>query len=345
MKSFFNSFKFYFAFILTAAFISFNAGYESEIPAVINDFNVNDIDYIQSQNVPSVNIPLTFDYKPVTQFTTSFADTFTIPANPGPPNNGGSAGWAMFFDLIAGPRDVIVTKMRTGSSAAANTSFSVEVFTRSGTSLGGPVNSGPGSSMVGWTIVDTVPVMQGPTASGISEPFFLPPLTVTSGDTLGVALRFMVAGPRYFGTGSPPLSVYQDTSLKLVTGDGRSAPFTPTGTWFQSRALTGEIRYVIAIPTGISGNNENPNRFKLLQNYPNPFNPSTTIEFAVPKQSNVSLKIYNINGEEVETLINNAFSAGTYSVQWDATGFASGVYFYRMEAGSFSETKKLLLVK
>lgn len=274
------------------------------------------------------------------------ADTFTIPANPGPANNGGSAGWAMFFDLIASTRNIDVTQMSTASTAAASSSYSVEVFTRSGTALGGPVGSGPGSSSNGWTSIGIVPVVQGLTSSGISLIFNLPTISVPAGDTVGVAVRFNSVGPRYYGTGSPPYSYYSDTNLTLVTGDGRSAPFTPTGNWFASRALTGVIRYVIGSTVGISNSGTGiPEGFILAQNYPNPFNPSTTIEFALPERSNVTLKVYNAHGQEVATLVNGEYSAGTYNVHWNAGDLASGVYFYSLKAGKFTETKRLVLVK
>jgi hypothetical protein len=153
-----------------------------------------------------------------------------------------------------------------------------------------------------------------------------------------------LGGPRYFGTGSPPLENYVDTNIRLITGDSRSAVFTTTGTFFSSRALTGELGYIVATPTGIS-NNEIPVGFRLEQNYPNPFNPSTTIEFSLPSKGNVTLKIYNVHGQEVAALINGEYSAGIHSINWNASGFASGVYFYSLQSGSFSETKKLILIK
>jgi hypothetical protein len=83
----------------------------------------------------------------------------------------------------------------------------------------------------------------------------------------------------------------------------------------------------------------------LLQNYPNPFNPSTTISFSLPKRSFVSLKIYDLIGREIATIVSEELSAGNYSRQWTAESFTSGVYFYRLEAGSFIETKKLILLR
>ncbi|MFN3426676.1 MAG: T9SS type A sorting domain-containing protein [Candidatus Thermochlorobacter sp.] len=88
-----------------------------------------------------------------------------------------------------------------------------------------------------------------------------------------------------------------------------------------------------------------PTKFELFQNYPNPFNPSTVIGFTLPVASEVSLKVYDMLGREVATLVEGRQAAGQYQVPFTATGLASGVYFYRLQAGSFVETKKMMLVK
>jgi hypothetical protein len=98
-------------------------------------------------------------------------------------------------------------------------------------------------------------------------------------------------------------------------------------------------------PTGIEENQSAVTDYVLYQNYPNPFNPSTAIKFTLPKTSDVSLKIYNIIGEEVVTLVNDRLSGGMYHYQWDAANLASGVYVYRLEAGTFAEAKKMILMK
>lgn len=85
--------------------------------------------------------------------------------------------------------------------------------------------------------------------------------------------------------------------------------------------------------------------FSLAQNYPNPFNPSTTISFSIPSKSQVSLKIYDVMGREVAVLFSETLAQGNYSRQWNASGMASGMYFYRLQAGGFLETKHLMLVK
>ena len=88
-----------------------------------------------------------------------------------------------------------------------------------------------------------------------------------------------------------------------------------------------------------------PTHFSLDQNYPNPFNPATTISFSFPSQSFVSLKVFDALGREVSLVLSEELPAGNYSRQWDATGLPSGVYFYRLQAGSFTATKKLILLR
>jgi len=88
-----------------------------------------------------------------------------------------------------------------------------------------------------------------------------------------------------------------------------------------------------------------PKEFNLYQNYPNPFNPSTTIQFAIPKESFTKLEIFNAIGEKVSTLILENLSAGIYEYEWNAEGLPSGVYLYRLSTENFTQTKKLLLMK
>ena len=88
-----------------------------------------------------------------------------------------------------------------------------------------------------------------------------------------------------------------------------------------------------------------PTEFMLFQNYPNPFNPSTTINYSIPKLSFVTLKVYDVLGNEITTLIDEEKPAGTYKVKFDGTNLPSGVYFYRFQAGNFVETMKMVLLK
>jgi photosystem II stability/assembly factor-like uncharacterized protein len=88
-----------------------------------------------------------------------------------------------------------------------------------------------------------------------------------------------------------------------------------------------------------------PKSYLLSQNYPNPFNPVTTIDFSVPRAGPVLLRVFNVLGEEVATLVSDDLPPGSYRTRWNAAGIGSGVYFYRLQAGSFLDTKKLILLQ
>jgi hypothetical protein len=121
----------------------------------------------------------------------------------------------------------------------------------------------------------------------------------------------------------------------------------PSGKIIASDRQTG--LYVLnpnSVLVGNYNNNQNsPKNFVLKQNYPNPFNPGTTIEYSLPKNSYVTLKIYNVLGKEAATLVDKFETPGNHSVRYDAANLASGIYFYTLKAGDFSQTKKMTLVK
>jgi hypothetical protein len=119
-----------------------------------------------------------------------------------------------------------------------------------------------------------------------------------------------------------------------------------------SYVATGDHSYFLSlckIPPFVTGLNQSADiitkAFSLSQNYPNPFNPSTTIEFDLPKTSEVTLKIFNILGEEVATLVSDRLSAGSYSYDWDANNLASGIYLYKLQTGDYVETRKMVLMR
>ncbi|MBK8984199.1 MAG: T9SS type A sorting domain-containing protein [Ignavibacteria bacterium] len=95
--------------------------------------------------------------------------------------------------------------------------------------------------------------------------------------------------------------------------------------------------------TNIGG--EIPSEYSLNQNYPNPFNPETNINFSIPKSGLVTLKIYDISGKEVSTLVNEVKNAGSYIVGFNASNLPSGAYFYRIQTDGFADTKKMMLIK
>ena len=132
---------------------------------------------------------------------------------------------------------------------------------------------------------------------------------------------------------------WADTSYGYVEdGGGDRGYFNPS--------TPGETNANGIVVVGIT---EKPNSFitdyHLAQNYPNPFNPTTTIEFAVPKAGKTTLTVYSVTGQKVAVLLNKNLKAGTVSVEWDAGNMASGVYFYKLTAGTLVSTKKLLLLK
>jgi hypothetical protein len=99
------------------------------------------------------------------------------------------------------------------------------------------------------------------------------------------------------------------------------------------------------IPVGVEDETTLPTEFALEQNYPNPFNPSTTFRYSIPTQSKVIIKVYDVLGNEIETLMDEEKSVGTYELTWNATSLPSGVYFYQLKSGEFISTKKMLLLK
>lgn len=114
------------------------------------------------------------------------------------------------------------------------------------------------------------------------------------------------------------------------------------GTWFIVDYFTFDGQPVSVKETG---NNFVPEKFNLEQNFPNPFNPTTNINFSLPEESFTTLKIFNVQGEEVETLVNEELSAGTYNVDWDASGLPSGVYVYAINTKHGILSNKMILLR
>jgi hypothetical protein len=139
------------------------------------------------------------------------------------------------------------------------------------------------------------------------------------------------------------MSFSSNTVLMSAIGQGFVGTIQQDNTRIESGFLAGTlIRRTI---TSAIDEPLVPLTFLLRQNYPNPFNPSTTISFSLPLKSLVSLKVYDLLGREVTTIVSEEMSAGNYSRQWNANGMSSGVYFYRLQAGSSAEVKKLVLLR
>jgi hypothetical protein len=117
--------------------------------------------------------------------------------------------------------------------------------------------------------------------------------------------------------------------------------------WIERNGGTnGSLKKSAKLLTGITPiSTSTPDKFSLSQNYPNPFNPATKVKFDIPKQSIVQIKIYDLLGREIAELVNQQINPGTYEITWDASNYSSGIYFYKLTAGSFTDTKKMVLIK
>lgn len=132
-----------------------------------------------------------------------------------------------------------------------------------------------------------------------------------------------------------------------LNGDSVQCAWSCSGT-LGTDSSQGDVRVVTIKPNSIGINNISttiPEEYKLFNNFPNPFNPTTNITFDIPKNSFVKLKIYDVTGKEIISLVNENLNVGRYNYQWDASSFTSGVYFYRLEANDFVETKRMVLLK
>lgn len=180
-------------------------------------------------------------------------------------------------------------------------------------------------------------------------------LQASSIDSVGLAWQFSKLYP------NNPLN-----HMRMISKDGSTSGFC-SFICFSTRPTTGEkfgvvmvsnwknpsplqtttveiLKYMVDNSVGIQNNTQLAG-YELSQNYPNPFNPATVINYSIPRQENVSIKVYDIKGNEVATLINQKQNAGNYNIEWNGEGFASGVYYYKLTAGDFVETKKMILLK
>ena len=185
-----------------------------------------------------------------------------------------------------------------------------------------------------------------PASSGLPTNTSVPALAVSGTNLFAGVSNFPTSGGVFLSTNNG--TSWNSVSTGLPT-DARVEALAATSTYLiagNSNFLAGVWRRPLSEMTSVERlSTDLPTHFSLDQNYPNPFNPATTISFGVPSKSFVSLKVFDALGREVSSLVEEELTAGTYSQKWNAEGVASGVYFYRLQAGSFVETKKLLLLR
>ncbi len=194
-----------------------------------------------------------------------------------------------------------------------------------------------GWDLVNWITVGTnndVFIEGSRVKAGQGFNFYTVRYNAATGDTIWTIMENGTANGNDYGSGV----VCSDSQRVYITG---SAIYSPAS--FSSILTARYASEIIGIKT-IS--NEVPQNFELYQNYPNPFNPATFISFDIPKASAVNLVVYDAAGRVVEVIADNVnLPSGKYEAAWDASKYASGIYFYRLQAGSFTDTKKMILVK
>jgi hypothetical protein len=186
-----------------------------------------------------------------------------------------------------------------------------------------------------------------PYSNGLDFIYFVDS-TLTSADQLMYG-RFektsptTLSGLRHVST-YPPVPSSRDYNPSLVSYDPEDVGALWVGLDGATRRVYYDHQSFSALDVE-SPSDALPQEFELMQNYPNPFNPTTTIALSIPKASNVALRILDMLGREVATLLNETKAAGRYSITWDGSSCASGVYFYRLQAEGLSLTHKMLLVR
>jgi Arylsulfotransferase (ASST)/Secretion system C-terminal sorting domain len=184
--------------------------------------------------------------------------------------------------------------------------------------------------------------------------------TFTSTAPIMAASYFNIQGSgisSYTGLVKVNLSYYPDVTnpkgTTIYTRLNSDSNFVPLATSYDSTtnelsftaSTFGDFAFGTSYLTTLSGSNNVVTTYTLHQNYPNPFNPSTTIEFSIPNSQFVTLKIYDILGRLVKTLVNGEKLPGNYMITFNATDLSSGIYFYRLQAGGFIQSKKMILLK
>ncbi|MDI6804921.1 MAG: T9SS type A sorting domain-containing protein [Bacteroidota bacterium] len=229
---------------------------------------------------------------------------------------GSENGTSMIFSIAGEPGEIIIVSFNLPSTLSGPTSIPCSFYQSSGYEVESGYRFNPNAS---------------------SLMFLLPPLTGNLNLRLGITVNIPP---------STPDGEYADTIHITACYSGLRRTMKARQYAFSCIRDDTSAIYTINIGSGAGVRDEPvPQHFMLHQNYPNPFNPSTTIWYELPRASFVTFKVYNVLGQEVATLVNERREAGKHTVEFNAGGLPSGVYFYRLQAGSFTQTKKLLLLR
>jgi len=238
------------------------------------------------------------------------------------------------------------------------------------------LNSDPKYQLVGGEIMAPVWAAARPSAEGIltdrdawpgisvaeadnynEDPGFDAALVDAASDSMARFVRFVWenggdgTGARNFVYASNPINPYEGVAEDWQSTQGY--PVRENLRYTNATLLTadngkpiGDLNWFPELYTGVSENsNAVPSVFSLSQNYPNPFNPTTTIKYSITKSGLVTLKVFNLLGQEVATLVDKAQNAGEHVVDFDASELASGIYIYRIQVGNSSLSKKMILLR
>lgn len=204
--------------------------------------------------------------------------------------------------------------------------------------------------VMGWEDSDTMQVLE--LTDDNSDMIYSGTLTVNGPSWNGFEYRYTFRDvseasftPEPAGLGSD--FVYRVRYAPMTGARAFNSPYNmPQDTWLNKddKSAESELQPEGWV-TSVGDGNGLAKKFELSQNYPNPFNPTTLIKFAIPQSSKVTLKVYNLLGQEVTTLVNKEMKAGSYEVNFKASQLASGIYFYSIQAGNYTATKKMMLLK
>jgi hypothetical protein len=261
------------------------------------------------------------------------------------PQSGSETGYNNSMYVVRGPQAVTKIWFGTGNTRIYKWSYGVGWVSQPTT--------GQANSLAILFVDSLIGVMGGSTGM----------LSTSNGGTNWVAVTVPGSGSINgfgIGAGNQEMFYSRGSSIYQTTNSGTNwiIATTQTGTYYHMQKARMEGDYNIwairsnggiskyTYPIGIKPiSNEVPNSYALYQNYPNPFNPVTKIKFDIPKSAYTEIKIYDNLGREVSTLISNRLTAGKYEVDWNASNYPSGVYFYKLISDDYTQTRKMVLVK